>query len=448
MSGDAGRLLAGSPAEYVAWLREACGGRASFVQRRDGQSLRADPAAAELLVPFFKDPASGWAAHEGLFLQAGSSGALLAVFVHSTRRGQAQGGLRCRSYPTLEALLRDGLRLSRAMARKNALAGLWWGGGKGILAPRDADAAREPELRASLFREYGALVTSLRGLYVTAEDLGSRPADLAEVARVTRFVTCIPPEMGGSGNPSRHTAAGVVASMRAALAFRDMGTLEGKRVVIQGGGSVGLAVAEHVLDREVGEVVVGETSGARCQSLQSRFRGRPVRVRHVGAGDASILAERCDVLAPCAVGAVLDAETIPTLRTRIVCGAANNALADEERDARALLERGITFVPDFVANRLGIVHCANEQYGYPPEDATLASQLDPHFEGSIPATVTRLLLEAREEGISPLEAAHRLADLRVREPHPVWGDRARQILDGLVAEGWAGPRGRARGGAG
>jgi glutamate dehydrogenase/leucine dehydrogenase len=427
------QVLLQSPARFAAQLRER-GRRRVLLATAPSGELRVHPEGLVELAELLREPSSGYQAHEAVFLEVGRrSGALLSAFVHTTCRGQAQGGLRCWSYDTLAELLRDGLRLSRAMGRKNALAGLWWGGGKGILADEPDLGPTERRLR---YREYGDFVSSLRGCYVTAEDVGTSPEDLAEVFRRTRFATCIPEELGGSGNPSDYTARGVVCAMEAALEFRGMGSLRGRRIAMQGGGSVGAAMIDELLERDVASIAVAEISARRCEALARRFFGRAVEVRQVKADDASILAEACDVLAPNGLGAVLGPETIPRVRAAIVCGAANNPLIDEERDAHLLAKRGITYVPDFIANRLGIVHCANEQYGYVARDESIERHLERGWEGSIFAVVQRVLARAQDEGVSPLEAANCLADELALQPHPIWGQRARSIIDSLIEERW------------
>lgn len=423
-----------SPERAAARLREL-GPRRVFVRSDPAGSVRVLPETLEpAFADFFAEPGSGFAGHEAVFLEVGRrSGSLCAAFLHDTQRGQAQGGLRRWRYATLAELLRDGLRLSRAMTRKNALAGLWWGGGKGILA---AGAERGAEERARSFLDYGDFVTSLRGCYVTAEDVGTSPDDLVHVFERTRFVTCVPPEIGGSGNPSAYTARGVVCALEAALDFRGLGSARGSRVAMQGGGAVGEAMVGLLLERGVSGVVVADVSAERCRALARRFPDARVEVRHAKPGDVSILGEPCDVLAPNAVGGVLGSETIPGVRAAVVCGAANNPLVDEEEDARALVARGITYVPDFVANRLGIVHCANEQYGYVDPDPALEAQLDPGHPTSVPAQVKRVLETATREGISSIEAARRLADAAAAEPHPIWPGRAQAIVRSLAAARW------------
>jgi glutamate dehydrogenase/leucine dehydrogenase len=428
-------LLDASPEALARALRDRASGRAWIVRGEDGRPRASHPWLAGL-ADFVAGDADA-DAHEAVFLAvAPTSGRLFGAFLHRLARGQAQGGLRHWPYPSAAAFLRDGLRLSRGMGRKNALAGLWWGGGKGLIARHPASHGEDPTARRVLFREYGDFVSSLRGCYVTAEDAGTGPEDVAAVFERTRFATCIPPALGGSGNPSAATAAGVVGGIEAALAEEGLGTLAGRRVAMQGLGNVGTRMVDALLERGVAGVVASELRQDRCRALRERWRGAPVELRHCAPEDRTILSEPADVLVPNALGGVLDPETIPAVRARVVCGAANNPLADEERDARALAGRGIAYVPDYVVNRMGIVTCANEQYGQLRPDPAVLRHLDPGFEHGIPAVTRRVLRRARERGIPTTTAAAELADALLEEPHPIWGERARSIVRTLVDDGW------------
>ena len=206
-------LLDQPPERFAESLARAAGGRAFLVREAGG--LRASCALLAPVAEALRGD-EAYADHEALFLATGeSTGALLGAFIHRTERGQAQGGLRHWPYPSLGDFVRDGLRLARGMGRKCALAGLWWGGGKGLIARQPGDAWRDTRYREQLYADYARFFTSLRGCYVTAEDAGTTPADMAVIHRHTRFATCIPPEVGGSGNPSAMTAAGSTFSSMA-----------------------------------------------------------------------------------------------------------------------------------------------------------------------------------------------------------------------------------------
>ena len=289
--------------------------------------IASHPALAPL-AEWLESNTRDFAEHEAVFLQrAEHSDILMGAFVHKTVRGQAQGGLRFWAYEELEHFMSDGLRLAQGMGRKNALAGLWWGGGKGVIV-RNPDAPFQNEgYRAALYREYGSFVSSLNGAYITAEDVGTRPSDMANVFATTRFVSCVPAEVGGSGNPSPATAKGVVCSMQAALEFAGLGSLEGKTVAMQGLGNVGAAMVAELLAAGVARIAAADISAAHVEAARLRFQDAPVTLHLVERGDDHILTAPCDVLAPNALGGVLNPTTIPKLHAKIVCGAANNQLA-------------------------------------------------------------------------------------------------------------------------
>lgn len=362
---------------------------------------------------------------------------LLAAFVHRTERGQAAGGVRFWSYPELGNLVRDGLRLSRAMGQKNALAGLWWGGGKGIIARRDGVDYQHAATRAAIFRDYGRFISSLAGCYVTAEDVGTRPADMAAIFSTTRHATSIPAEFGGSGNPSVLTARGVVVAMEAALQYTGAGPVAGKTVAIQGIGNVAVHMAEELLARDVGRIIACDIDAGAVKAAIERLDDQRAEISVCEPGDLSILATRCDVLAPSAVGGIINPQTIPAIQAPLVCGAANNQLEDLSRDSLALQQRNIVYIPDFLANRMGIVNCANEQYGVFPGDPAVAAHLDPKNPESVQRRLVEVLDRAAASGRPPAVEATLLADELAGQAHPIWGHRAQDIIDYLSGH-WAG----------
>lgn len=427
-------LLDLDPEAIVERLR-AHGGRAMLRWDPARDAMVTDNAWLEPIATWMtKDPRDVHR-HEAVFLAVGpETGALFGAFVHATVRGQAAGGLRYWPYPRFEAFLRDGLRLSLGMSRKSALAGLWWGGGKGIVVRRPDSPWRDPGYRRTLYREYGAFTTSLRGVYITAEDVGTGPADMASVFETTRYVTCVPPAVGGSGNPSESTAKGVVCAMEAALDHTGRGDLRGKKIVMQGAGNVATYMIDELVARGVGKVIASEIWAERCNELRSRWPAATVELRVTEPGDRSIFAEPCDVFAPNALGGVLEPETIALLKAPIVCGAANNQLLDDRRDDGLLAGRGIVYVPDFVANRMGIVNCANEQYGRIDHDPSIERHFGRDWENAVFVVTKRVLARAAADGVTTSTAANLLADEACRIPHPIWGHRGRALIDALVAE--------------
>ena len=280
-------------------------------------------------------------------------------------------------------------------------------------------------------------MTSLRGCYVTAEDAGTAPEDMRHVFSQTRFVTCIPEELGGSGNPAPMTAAGVVRAIESALEWLGDPGLEGQRIAMQGAGNVAFHMIRELLERGVAGIVASETNAERAAAVLDHTDDPRLRILHVPYGDHSILAEPCDVLVPNALGGVLGPKTIPALQARLICGAANNVLEDDVLDARAVAERGITLVPDFVANRMGIVSCCDEGAGRVQPDPAALAQLGRDHPHGIHRVVQRVLDEARRTGTTPTDAANRLADEAMVERHPIHGDRAARIVASLVEGDWA-----------
>ncbi|MDP8987168.1 MAG: NAD(P)-binding domain-containing protein, partial [Actinomycetota bacterium] len=305
------------------------------------------------------------------------------VAIHSTALGPALGGVRFRPYGDDGEALHDVLRLARGMTYKAAVAGLDLGGGKAVIVGDPARLRSEELLRA-----YGRFVDSLRGRYLTAEDVGTTQADMDLIREETRHVTGVSESAGGSGDPSPATAIGVVHAMEALAehAWSD-GSLEGRHVVVLGAGKVGSALVGHLVAAGA-SVSVADVDPARVHEMVRRHGARPVDV-----DDA--LALECDVLAPCALGGVLDAATIPRLRCRAVCGAANNQLVDRA-DADRLARAGVLYVPDYVASAGGIINIAEELRGYDRERAVAAV-------AGIRRTTGAVLAAAAAEGVTPLD---------------------------------------------
>lgn len=433
--------LEAPPEAFVAALEAAGLARAALVDTRDSGEPTCSHPLLEPLAAALRADARDYDAHDALFFEIGrESGHLLAACLHRTIRGQGAGGVRFWRYATLADFVRDGLRLSRGMGQKNALAGLWWGGGKGLIARRPGVDHRDPAVRGAVFRDYGRFVAGLRGSYVTAEDVGTRPEDMIEIHRCTRHTTCVPEALGGSGNPSGLTAEGVVVAMEAALEARGGGTLAGRHVGMQGLGNVAGFMVERLLERGVARITATDIDEATVAAVRRRIADERVLASVTAPDDASILATACDVLAPNAVGAVLKPATIAAIQAPIVCGAANNQLEDPDRDSRLLAERGVTFVPDFLANRMGIVNCANEQYGWIPDDEAIRSHLGRESPTGVFRRTSEVLAEADRTGRTPWSVALSLADALGREPHPIWGDRARRLIRWVFASGWAAGR--------
>jgi leucine dehydrogenase len=287
------------------------------------------------------------------------------------------------------------------MTYKNAVAGLPLGGGKGVIMLRPADAPLDGERRRAALLDFGETVDQLGGRYLTAEDVGIKEADMTVIAESTSHVTGLAVERGGSGDPSPWTALGVEAAIRATCerAF-GTGDLDGRSVSILGVGNVGGRLARLLAD-----------AGARLV-LSDIVEERRALAEELGArwvSPAEALRTEVDVVAPCALGGVLDHETVPELRCRAIAGAANNQLASEDV-GDLIAARGILWAPDFVANAGGVINIAVElePEGYAPERAEARVQ-------GIGDTLREIFARAEGAGTPPLAAALDLARARIAE---------------------------------
>jgi leucine dehydrogenase len=313
------------------------------------------------------------------------------IALHDTTLGPAAGGCRFRTYASHEAALTDVLRLSRGMSYKNALAGLPLGGGKAVLR-RPAGSFD----RTALFEAFGRAVDSLGGRYVTAEDVGTTVADMRAVARATRYVGGLAAAHGrAGGDPSPKTALGVFLALRAAWQHATgSDDLTGVRVAVQGVGGVGGHLLTH-LHAAGARLFVADVNPAKIADAVEAFGAIAVPAE-------MILSVDVDILAPCALGGVLDATTIPRLTARVVAGGANNQLATRE-DGERLAARGIVYAPDYVVNAGGIISVAGE-YLATWSEADVQRRIE-----RIPDTLRRVLEEAQRTGAATSDVADRLA---------------------------------------
>lgn len=329
------------------------------------------------------------------------SGLFTIVAVHSTARGPALGGCRMWHYEDSRRAVRDALRLSRAMTFKSAVAGLPLGGGKGvIMAPDPAGAARRG-LRADALRDFGDTVAHLGGSYVTAEDVGTSARDMEIIATTTSHVTGLSRRRGGSGDPSPWTALGVEAAI-GVCCERVFGTasLKGRTIAVSGLGHVGARVAAGCAKAGARLLIsdIDESKRAIARDLGAQW----LAPEH--AAEAAV-----DVVVPCALGGVLDHDTVFGLQAPIVAGAANNQLADDDV-AFLLAERGVLWAPDFVVNAGGIINISIElePEGYDPRRARERVR-------GIADTLRRIFDDADAGGQTPLDAAMGLARARLAE---------------------------------
>jgi leucine dehydrogenase len=341
--------------------------------------------------------------HEELVVRRGArSGAYVMVAIHSTVLGPALGGVRLWHYRSPMDASRDALRLAEGMTMKAAAARLDLGGGKGVIcAPRGAAPAGAD--RRAMLLDFADLVESLEGRYITAEDVGISPDDLVAISERTKHLTGLPPERGGSGDPSPFTAEGVKAAMRACAEAR-FGTpdLAGRRIVVLGLGHVGLHLAELLRDAGA-ELVVSDIVGEKRELAKS------LGAEWVEPGAA--VTTQCDILAPCALGGTVDEVVLPRLGCEVVCGSANNQLADRGLD-EALAERGVLYAPDFIVNAGGLIHVYMEIRRYSEEHARQLAL-------GIEATMGQVLRTAAERRTTPLRAAVALARERLATRQPI-----------------------------
>lgn len=338
----------------------------------------------------------GQSRHEQvIFCQDSSTGLKAIIAVHSTALGPALGGVRFYPYASEEEAVRDVLRLSEAMTYKNSLAGLDLGGGKSVII---GDPTTQKDER--LLEAFGRCVELLGGRYITACDVGTTMEDMDVITRTCSRVVGRSREAGGVGDPSPATAYGVYRGMLA-CAEHVWGTapLVGRRVGVSGVGKVGSALIAHLVTAGA-EVVVSDVD---LQALERAVHANPGVA--VAADPEALLESEIDIFAPCALGGVLNEESVWKLGARIVCGAANNQLDNSHIDS-ILHRRGILYAPDYLVNAAGVIHVAGE--------------LDRHSAERTPQTIERIydtmknLLElASARGISTGAAAVALAERRM-----------------------------------
>lgn len=334
-----------------------------------------------------------------VFAEDSDSGYRGIIAVHNTTLGPGAGGTRFWNYQGDDEALRDALRLSRGMTYKSALAGLPCGGGKSIILGDNRTTERE-----KIFRAHGRFVHSLGGLYITAEDVGTSPADMEYVLRETPYVAGL---QGKSGDPSPRTARGVFRAMQAAAKFRwGSDDLAGRTVALQGCGHVGFPLAEE-LHRAGSKLIVTDVDEARVQRAVRECGARAVALDEIYDAQA-------DIFAPCAMGAILNDETIPRLRVEIVAGAANNQLL-ETRHGDMLEARGILYAPDYAANAGGIISggCM-EMLGW--DEARMLARVD-----DIYYCLSEIFRISSERKLPTWKAADILAEqrLQIKEPSSV-----------------------------
>jgi len=318
------------------------------------------------------------------------------IAIHNTARGPALGGCRMWAYASEDEAVRDALRLSRGMTYKNALADLPFGGGKSVIIG-DARSQKTPDLMASM----GHAVDRLAGRYIIAEDVGTSVEDMAVIRGVTRHVAGL--QEGGSGDPSPATARGVFMGIRAAVDYRlRRNSLDGLRVIVQGLGHVGWDLCRQLADEGV-RLSVSDIRREHVERAVESFGATPV--------DAdSVFDVEAEVFAPCALGAVINDNTLPRLKVAVVAGSANNQLA-ENRHGAALADRGILYAPDYVINAGGVINISHE-FG-PSGTAYDRVAAFAHVD-RIHDTLMTIFKRADAEGVPTNVAADRIAEERFK----------------------------------
>ena len=326
-----------------------------------------------------------------VFSHEGATGLRAIIAIHHTGRGPALGGCRMWPYADEAAALEDALRLSRGMTYKAAMAGLDLGGGKAVIIGDPAQDKSE-----ALMTAFGRAVDRLNRRYITAEDVGTSVADMDAIRTVTKHVVGV---TGGAGDPSNSTAHGVHIGIRAAVRHRlGRETLEGLHIAVQGVGHVGRFLCER-LHRDGARLTVADIDRAALERAERDF-GATV------FGTDEIFALDCDVFAPCALGAVVNDETLPRLKCAIVAGSANNVL-HEARHGAALRRAGILYAPDYVINAGGLIDVARFAVGY---DIGAARTMLHRIDDTLDEIFARADAEDRPTG----EVADRIAEERFR----------------------------------
>jgi leucine dehydrogenase len=293
-----------------------------------------------------------------VFCHDKATGLRAVIAIHDTTLGPALGGCRMYPYSSEDEAVVDVLRLARGMTYKAAASGLNLGGGKSVvIGDPERDKSEE------LFRSFGRYLETLGGRYIVAEDVGTSTEDMENIRIETSHVVGVDVTHGGSGDPSPFTALGVLQGMKAcAEEVFGSPSLEGRMVAVQGVGHVGANLCQLLNDREGANLIVTDVDRRAVEGMVEEFGAKPVE-------PDEILSIPCDILAPCALGAVVNDISLPGLRCSIIAGSANNILL-EPRHGEALAERGILYAPDYVINAGGLINVADELEGYNETRAT------------------------------------------------------------------------------
>ena len=335
--------------------------------------------------------------HEQIvFCNDKDTGLKAIIGIHNSVLGPALGGTRMWNYTNEWEALNDILRLSRGMTYKSAITGLNLGGGKAVIIG-DAKTQKTPEL----MHKFGEFVHSLSGRYITAEDVGMVTADMDTVRDVTPYVTGISEARGGSGNPSPVTAYGVYMGMKAAAKYQfGSDKLDGKKVLVQGIGHVGETLVDY-LTKEGALVQITDINFDRLIEISAKYGAT------IFNGDDLYSAD-VDIYAPCALGATINDDTVYKINAKVIAGAANNQLANENIHGPILQERGIVYAPDFLINAGGIINVYGEIAHYGKDEAMRRTE-------NIYNTTLEIFDYAVNNKLTPQKAAMALAEIRIEQ---------------------------------
>jgi leucine dehydrogenase len=326
------------------------------------------------------------------------TGLRVIIAIHDSTLGQTFGGVRMVNYASMEEALRDALRLSRAMTYKCAAADEDKGGAKAVIW---GDPKRDKS--EGLLRAFGRFVDMLKGRFVTGADLNLTAMDGSIMGKESRYILAKPKEEGSSGSTGPMTAFGIYVGLKACAKFLwGDDNLRGKKIAVQGLGAVGEPLLGYLKDGGL-EVMAADINEETLKRLQGRYGFKAVK-------SEDIYGVESDIFCPCAMGGILNDQTIPRLKCKLVAGSANNQLADEERHGRMLHERGILYAPDYIINAGGVIQVIDEIQGYHAERVRLKTEKIYH-------RLLHIFEVAKREGLLPLEAASRYGESRIREIH-------------------------------
>jgi leucine dehydrogenase len=333
--------------------------------------------------------------HEQIvFCNDKDTGLKAIIGIHNSVLGPALGGTRMWNYANEWEALNDVLRLSRGMTYKSAITGLDLGGGKAVIIG-DAKTQKTPEM----MRKFGEFVNSLSGRYITAEDVGMVTADMDTVRDVTPYVTGISESRGGSGNPSPVTAYGVYMGMKAAAKYQfGSDNLDGKKILVQGIGHVGETLVDY-LTKEGALVQISDINEERLQEVSAKYGST------IYSG-ADLYTADVDIYAPCALGATINDDTVYKIKAKVIAGAANNQLANENVQGPILQQRGIVYAPDFLINAGGIINVFSEIAHYDKAESMRRTE-------NIYNTTLEIFEYAKSNNLTPQKAAMEIADARI-----------------------------------